>query len=88
MNESSPFRYALLQHPLYHAIEKCIDRGVTDTYDYRDFFSSWNKPMVDNKLLIHELFRVDEIKLDVYIEEGNPAAEYLDFLTFMRHGDQ
>lgn len=88
MNESSPFRYALLQHPLYHAIEKCIDREVTDTYNYRDFFSSWNKPMVDNKLLMHELFRVDEIKLDVYIEEGNPAAEYLDFLTFMRHGDQ
>ena len=39
MSESNTlFKYFLSQHPLYQAVEKCIDRGVTDTYNYHDFF--------------------------------------------------
>ncbi|CUM47579.1 unnamed protein product [Debaryomyces tyrocola] len=78
----------LLQNPLYRAVEKCIDREVADTYDYHDFFPSWNGPMVDYKTIIQELFRVDESRLESFIERRKPSSEYLDLYTYTKHGDQ
>ena len=89
MSESNTvFKYFLSQHPLYQAVEKCIDRGVTDTYNYHDFFPSWNGRVVDHKTIIQELFRVDQSRLELFIERRKPGSEYLDLYTYTKHGDQ
>ena len=85
MSESNTlFKYFLSQHPLYQAVEKCIDREVTDTYNYHDFFPSWNGRVVDYKTIIQELFRVDESRLEYYyIERRTPSSEYLKCLVWV-----
>lgn len=84
MSESNTvFKYFLSQHPLYQAVEKCIDREITDTYNYHDFFPSWNGRVVDYKTIIQELFRVDESRLETFIEDGTPSTEYLKCLVWV-----
>ena len=82
MGESNVKNF-LSQHPLYHAVEKCIDKEIMDTYNYHDFFSSWNGRMLNYKTIIQELFRVDESILGLFIERGKPSSEYLTCLVWM-----
>mgnify|MGYP001165870376 CR=1 FL=1 len=76
MNSSISIGSLLLQHPLYQATERCIDREITDTYKYLDFFSTWNLSILDYETIIRELFKVDENELKAFILEGDHRLEY------------
>lgn len=88
MNSSTSIGSLLLQHPLYQAIERCIDRKITDTYKYLDFFSTWNRPILDYGTIIRELFKVDENELKPFILEGDPKRRYLDCVSWIFHCNQ
>ncbi|CUM56320.1 unnamed protein product [Debaryomyces tyrocola] len=88
MNSSTSIGSLLLQHPLYQATERCIDRKITDTYKYLDFFSTWNRPILDYGTIIRELFKVDENELKPFILEGDPKRRYLDCVSWIFHCNQ
>ena len=78
MNSSISIGSLLLQHPLYQATEKCIDREITDTYKYLDFYSTWNLSILDYETIIRELFKVDENELKAFILEGENKGVNLE----------
>lgn len=85
---SSTISSLLLQHPLYQATVRCIDRDITDTYKYLDFFSTWNLPRLDYGTIIRELFKVDGNELKAFILEGDPKRRYLDCVSWIFHCNQ
>ena len=76
MNSSISIGSLLLQHPLYQATEKCIDREITDTYKYLDFYSTWNLSILDYETIIRELFKVDENELKAFILRRKYRLKY------------
>lgn len=82
MNESIVLNNLLVQHPLYHAVEKCIDREITDTYDYHDFFPLWNFQL-NYRTVIQEVFKVDERQVEVFIKNGGPFRKLNNYVYLL-----
>ncbi|CUM50395.1 unnamed protein product, partial [Debaryomyces tyrocola] len=76
MNEYS--RDLVSQHPLYLAMCKCVEDEL-EMYDYRDFYPGWGVMTVDYRILIQELFKVDNREVEYFITRVQ--TRYLDFLT-------
>lgn len=88
LSSSTSIGSLLLQHPLYQAAEKCIDREISDTYKYLDFFPTWNLSILNYGTIIRELFKVDENELKAFILEGGPKRRYLDCVSWIFYCNQ
>ncbi|CUM57574.1 unnamed protein product [Debaryomyces tyrocola] len=63
-------------HPLYQAAEKCIDGEIAGTYNYHDFFPTWNGSPLEYKTIIRDIFKIDGNGLQEFILEGDPRSKY------------
>ncbi|CUM50396.1 unnamed protein product, partial [Debaryomyces tyrocola] len=75
MNEAS--RDLVSQHPLYLAMYKCVEDEL-EMYDYRDLYPGWGVMTVDYRILIQELFKVDNRELTSFVPRV--GSQYLKFL--------
>lgn len=81
--KESKFFEDLVQHPLYQAAERCIDAGITDNYNYLDFFSNGNGLLLDYKQIIQELFKVDGNDFEAFIVSGGPKSKYNGLIYYL-----
>lgn len=81
MNEAS--RDLVSQHPLYLAMYKCVEHEL-EMYDYRDFYPGWGVMTVDYRILIQELFKVDNRELTSFVPRV--GSQYLKFLIPLGFG--
>lgn len=80
MSES---RLKLRRHPLHLAVERCIDRGVTETYDYRVFFQELNTRTLSYRTIVRDIFKIDDAQLEVFIEDRGPTVEFYEYLSLL-----
>ena len=62
-------------------MSKCVEDEL-EMYGYRDFYPGWRVMTVDYRILIHELFKVDNQEMDHFI--SRVQTRYLEFLIDLR----
>ncbi|CAG87192.2 DEHA2D12672p [Debaryomyces hansenii CBS767] len=81
MNEAS--RDLVSQHPLYLAMSKCVEDEL-EMYDYRDFYQGWGVMTVDYRILIQEIFKVDNQEAAGFVP--SVESQYSRFLALLELG--
>ena len=80
MTEAS--RDLVSHHPLYLAMCKCIEDEL-EMYDYHDFYPGWGVMTVNYRILIQELFKVENCEVASFIREIRDEY-HRNFLTDFR----
>ncbi|CAG86203.2 DEHA2C10340p [Debaryomyces hansenii CBS767] len=79
MTEAS--RDIISHHPLHLAMCKCIEDEL-EMYDYHDFYPGWGVMTMNYRILIQELFKVENCEVASFIREIRD--QYSDFLTHFK----
>lgn len=81
MNEY--FRELVLQDPLYLAMCKCV-KDEREMYDYQNFFPGWGETIVNYRMVIQELFKVERLEVEDFTRRVQ--CQYQRFVFKLGHG--